>query len=81
MTLRSSESPIRLGLGREGGADPCTVVIFGASGDLTRRKLVPALYNLHVDGLLPSAFAAVGVSRGLYFARRIARRCPAQSTS
>ena len=64
MTLRPSESPIRLGLGREGGADPCTVVIFGASGDLTRRKLVPALYNLHLDGLLPSAFAAVGVSRG-----------------
>ncbi len=64
MTLRASESPIHLGLGREGGADPCTVVIFGASGDLTRRKLVPALYNLHLDGLLPSAFAAVGVSRG-----------------
>jgi glucose-6-phosphate 1-dehydrogenase len=51
-------------LDREGGAGPCTVVIFGASGDLTRRKLVPALYNLHLDGLLPSAFAAVGVSRG-----------------
>ncbi len=53
MTLRASESPIHLGLGREGGAAPCTVVIFGASGDLTRRKLVPALYNLHLDGLLP----------------------------
>ncbi len=53
-----------MGLAREGGAAPCTVVIFGASGDLTRRKLVPALYNLHLDGLLPQAFAAVGVSRG-----------------
>ncbi len=63
MTLRSSESPIRLGLGREGRTDPCTVVIFGASGDLTRRKLVPALYNLQLDGLLPPAFAVVGVSR------------------
>jgi len=43
--------------------DPCTVVIFGATGDLTRRKLVPALYNLSLDGLLPSSFAVVGVAR------------------
>ena len=43
--------------------EPCTVVIFGASGDLTQRKLVPALYNLHLDGLLPKSFAVVGVSR------------------
>ena len=64
MTVGSSARPIRLGLDRERGADPCIVVIFGASGDLTRRKLVPALYNLHLDGLLPTAFAVVGVSRG-----------------
>lgn len=63
MTLKLAESPIRLELGGEGSADPCTLVIFGASGDLTHRKLVPALYNLHLDGLLPSAFAAVGVAR------------------
>jgi glucose-6-phosphate 1-dehydrogenase len=42
---------------------PCTVVIFGASGDLTRRKLVPALYNLHRDGLLPNGFNLVGYAR------------------
>jgi len=44
-------------------ADPCTLVIFGASGDLTRRKLVPALYNLRLDGLLPDGFAIVGAAR------------------
>lgn len=43
-------------------AGPCTVVIFGASGDLTRRKLVPALYNLAHAGLLPEHFAVVGFS-------------------
>ena len=44
-------------------ADPCAIVIFGVTGDLTRRKLVPALYNLLLDGLLPSRFAVVGVAR------------------
>jgi glucose-6-phosphate 1-dehydrogenase len=44
-------------------ADPCILVIFGASGDLTRRKLIPALYNLAEDGLLPDAFAVLGVAR------------------
>ncbi|MEO6847220.1 MAG: glucose-6-phosphate dehydrogenase [Chthoniobacterales bacterium] len=42
--------------------DPCTIVIFGASGDLTKRKLLPALYNLKVLGLLPENFAVVGVA-------------------
>jgi glucose-6-phosphate 1-dehydrogenase len=45
-------------------ADPCTFVIFGASGDMAHRLLVPALYNLAVGGLLPDSFAIVGVSRG-----------------
>src|SRR6516225_3932547 len=44
-------------------ADPCVVVIFGASGDLTRRKLVPALYRLSQERLLPAEFAVVGISR------------------
>src|SRR5215471_9632728 len=44
-------------------APPCTVVIFGAAGDLTKRKLVPALYNLKAAGLLPREFAIVGVAR------------------
>ncbi len=43
--------------------DPCIVVIFGASGDLTKRKLLPALYHLEQSGLLPKNFAVVGVAR------------------
>ena len=44
-------------------ADPCVMVIFGASGDLTKRKLIPALYNLAKDNLLSKEFALVGVAR------------------
>ena len=43
--------------------DPCLLVIFGGSGDLARRKLVPALYNLLLDGLLPENYAVVGNGR------------------
>src|SRR3979411_2727756 len=39
------------------------MVIFGASGDLTRKKLIPALYNLALEGLLPADFAVVGMAR------------------
>ena len=44
-------------------ADPCIMVIFGAAGDLTRRKLIPALYNLGRSQLLSREFAIVGVAR------------------
>jgi glucose-6-phosphate 1-dehydrogenase len=44
-------------------ADPCCFIIFGASGDLTHRLLLPALYNLGAAGLLPKAFALIGVAR------------------
>jgi glucose-6-phosphate 1-dehydrogenase len=47
--------------GRQG--DPCVMVVFGASGDLTKRKLIPALYNLAKDNLLSKDFALVGVAR------------------
>ena len=42
---------------------PCIMVIFGAAGDLTKRKLVPALYNLRESKLLPDNFAVIGVAR------------------
>ena len=48
---------------RERPGDPCAIVIFGASGDLAHRKLLPALYNLAKDRLLPREFALVGVAR------------------
>ncbi len=43
--------------------DPCTMVIFGASGDLTKRKLIPAIFDLAREGMLPSGFTIVGVGR------------------
>ena len=43
-------------------APPCVMVIFGASGDLTKRKLLPALLNLAEEGLLAKDFAIVGFS-------------------
>ncbi len=50
-------------LAPEGRADPCVMVIFGASGDLTRRQLLPSLFELHCKGLLPEPFAVVGTAR------------------
>jgi glucose-6-phosphate 1-dehydrogenase len=44
-------------------AEPCVMVIFGATGDLTKRKLFPALYNLAKQGFLPDNFAVIGVGR------------------
>ena len=45
-------------------APPCTLVIFGAGGDLTKRLLMPALYNLTVDGLLDAQMKIIGVNHG-----------------
>ena len=45
--------------------EPCTLVIFGGSGDLARRRLIPALYNLLLDGLLPPNYAVIGLGRKL----------------
>ena len=44
-------------------SDPCVMLIFGASGDLTKRLLVPALYNLACDGLLSDRLALLGASK------------------
>ncbi len=43
--------------------EPCAFVLFGATGDLTRRKIVPALYSLHLSGLLPDPFVVVAFAR------------------
>jgi glucose-6-phosphate 1-dehydrogenase len=57
------ENPLREGLRLERTPEPCALVIFGATGDLTRRKLIPALYQLSHDRLLPANFAIVGFAR------------------
>ena len=59
----SLSNPLRAGMRLERTPQPCVMVIFGASGDLTKRKLIPALYNLAKDNLLSRQFAIVGLAR------------------
>src|ERR1700740_15900 len=63
MTEQSFSNPLREGLVSRATPQPCSIVIFGATGDLTHRKLVPALYNLAADGDLPPGLAVVGFAR------------------
>jgi glucose-6-phosphate 1-dehydrogenase len=56
-------NPLREGLDDERLAPPCAIVIFGASGDLTRRKLVPALFHLQLARMLAPGSAIVGFAR------------------
>ena len=60
---KQQENPLLEGLRLRRTPDPCALVIFGASGDLTKRKLFPALYSLALRRLLPEKFAVVGVAR------------------
>lgn len=59
----TSLNPLREGVESRQRPAPCTLVIFGATGDLTHRKLIPALYNIAMDGELPPALAVVGFAR------------------
>src|SRR5438270_6630830 len=63
---RSAEqqmNPLREGLSTRAVPQPCSIVIFGATGDLTHRKLLPALYNLAADGELPPSVTVIGFAR------------------
>jgi len=57
------ENPLRVGLRQERTPEPLILVIFGASGDLTQRKLVPALYQLKRERRLPAELTIVGTAR------------------
>ena len=63
-----------------GKLDPCLIVIFGATGDLTARKLIPALFDLFTDGNLPEPCAIVGCGRTSLdndaFRQRLRHKCP-----
>jgi glucose-6-phosphate 1-dehydrogenase len=61
--VSEAENPLLEGLRLRRSPDPCAIVIFGASGDLTRRKIFPALYSLAFRRLLPERFGIVGVAR------------------
>jgi glucose-6-phosphate 1-dehydrogenase len=58
--MANPTNPLTAGLGETLYPQPCTLVIFGGSGDLSRRKLLPAIYNLSLDGVLPTNFEVVG---------------------
>ena len=56
-------NPLREGLAARTVPQACSVVIFGATGDLTMRKLIPALYNIAADGELPPGVSVIGFAR------------------
>ncbi len=62
MNLTGS-NPLRIGLRQERVITPQCLIIFGASGDLTQRKLIPALFELFIQRRLPSEFAVIGCAR------------------
>ncbi|MDQ2903394.1 MAG: glucose-6-phosphate dehydrogenase [Ktedonobacteraceae bacterium] len=59
-------NPLREGIRIKHSPEPCVMVIFGATGDLTHRKLLPALYNLALEHPLPAGFSVVGFARRPY---------------
>jgi len=61
--IDQNRHPFLEGLSKHRGSPPTVIVIFGASGDLTARKLIPAIYNLGYDNLLPADFRLVGFGR------------------
>jgi glucose-6-phosphate 1-dehydrogenase len=63
MAATTLVNPFREGISLEGATHPVQLVIFGASGDLTRRKLLPAIYNLVQASLAPPAFSVLGFAR------------------
>src|SRR5881394_4074323 len=63
MAEQIQPNPLREGLSTRAVPQPCSIVIFGATGDLTHRKLIPALYNLAAEGELPPAVAIIGFAR------------------
>lgn len=62
----AAANPLRAGLQSDRISDPCSLVFFGASGDLFKRMLLPAVYSMHLNGTLPADFALVGFARTQY---------------
>jgi glucose-6-phosphate 1-dehydrogenase len=61
-----ARNPLRAGLGSDRITDPCSIVFFGASGDLFKRMLLPAVYAMRLAGTLPTDFSLFGFSRTAY---------------
>jgi glucose-6-phosphate 1-dehydrogenase len=63
VATETEENPLLEGLPARRKPEPCVLAIFGASGDLTKRKIFPALYSLALRNLLPDQFGVVGIAR------------------
>ncbi|HZQ08202.1 MAG TPA: glucose-6-phosphate dehydrogenase [Anaerolineae bacterium] len=63
LETRTVVNPLREGMRVARAPEPASIIIFGATGDLTRRKLVPALYNLTCDNYMPPVFNIIGFAR------------------
>lgn len=63
MAQSTHQNPLLAEMAEDPMAQPCTLVIFGGGGDLSHRKLLPAVYNQGLDGALPANFAVLGVAR------------------
>ena len=63
MITAVGQNPLRTGMRLQRTPEPCAIVIMGATGDLAHRKLMPSLYNLAVEHLVPHGFAIVGFAR------------------
>jgi glucose-6-phosphate 1-dehydrogenase len=62
----AAANPLRAGLATDRITDPCSIVFFGASGDLFKRMLLPAVYSMRLNDTLPTDFALVGFARTAY---------------
>ena len=60
------ENPLRAGVASNRLSDPCNIVFFGASGDLMKRMLLPAMYNLRLGDIMPANFGIIGYSRSTF---------------
>jgi glucose-6-phosphate 1-dehydrogenase len=74
----AAENPLRAGLHTDRIGEPCSIVFFGASGDLFKRMLLPAVYSLRMQGVLPNDFAIVGFSRTDYSDEKFRAYCKEQ---
>ncbi|MFY9664033.1 MAG: glucose-6-phosphate dehydrogenase [Candidatus Cybelea sp.] len=74
----AASNPLREGLPSERVTSPCSIVFFGASGDLFKRMLLPAVYSMHLNGTLPTDFALVGFARTPYTDDKFREYCHQQ---
>jgi glucose-6-phosphate 1-dehydrogenase len=68
-------NPLREGIESNRVPDPCTIVFFGASGDLFKRMLIPAIYSLRADDILPIHFGLIGFARTAYTNEQFREYC------